>query len=98
MMETREMDRLYMKAANNVADIIAGYNFKSLQMSRASALSSFEYIARLAGSKTGLEVIKCSGAHYRNQLDVLRGYTDNLVDLAFKMRSMWQDRSEREGS
>ena len=98
MMETREMDRLYMKAANNVADIIAGYNLKSLQMSRASALSSFEYIARLAGSKTGLEVIKCSGAHYRNQLDVLRGYTDNLLDLAFKMRSMWQDRSERKGS
>jgi hypothetical protein len=98
MMETREMDRLYMKAANNVADIIAGYNLKSLQMSRASGLSSFEYIARLAGSKTGLEMIKCSGAHYRNQLDVLRGYTDDLVGLAFKMRSMWQDRSEREGS
>jgi len=98
MMETRGMDRLYMKAANNVADIIAGYNFKSLQMSRASALSSFEYMARLAGSKTGLEVIKNSGAHYRNQLDVLRGYTDGLVELAFKMRSMWQDRSECERS
>src|SRR5882724_2883162 len=98
MMQTREMDRLYMKAANNVADIIAGYNFNCLQMSRASALSSSEYIARLAGSKTGLDVIKCSGAHYRNPLDVLRGYTDDLVDLAFKMRSMWQDRSERERS
>ena len=98
MMETREMDRLYMKAANNVAGIIAGYNFKSLQMSRAIALSSFEHMARLAGSKTGLEVIKSSVAHYRNQLDVLRGYTDDLVDLAFKKRSMWQDRSEREGS
>jgi hypothetical protein len=98
MMETREMDRLHMKAANNVADIIAGYHFKSLQMSRASALSSFEYITRLADSKTGLEVIKCSSAHYRNQLDVLRGYTDDLVDLIFKIRSMWQDRSECEGS
>jgi hypothetical protein len=98
MMETRGMDRLYMKAANNVADIIAGYNFKSLQMSRASALSSFEYMARLAGSKTGLEVIKNSEALYRNQLDVLRGYTDDLVDLAFKKRGMRQDRSEREGS
>ena len=58
MMETREMDRLYMKAANNVAAIIADYNLKSLQMSRASALSSFEYMARLAGAKTGIEVIK----------------------------------------
>ena len=84
MMETREMDRLYMKAANNAAGIIAGHNFKSLQMSRASALSSFEYMARLAGAKTGLEVIKSSGAHYRNQLDVLRGYTDDLVDLALR--------------
>jgi hypothetical protein len=98
MMETREMNRLYMKAANNAAGIIAGYNVKNLQMSRAIALSSFEFMARLAGSKTGLEVIKSSGAHYRNQLDVLRGYTDDLVDLAFKKRSMWQDRSEREGS
>ena len=40
-------------------------------MSGASALSSFEYIARLAGAKTGLEVIEISGAHYRNQLNVL---------------------------
>ena len=95
MMETREMDRVYMKAANNVAGIIAGYNFKSLQMSRASALSSFEYLTRPAGAKTGMEAIEVSGAHYRNQLDVLRGYTDDLVDVAFKMRSMWQDRSER---
>ena len=84
MMETREMNRLYMKAANSVADIIAGYNSKSLQMSRASALSSFEYRARLAGAKTGLEVIKNSDAHYRNQLDVLRGYTDDLVDLCLQ--------------
>ena len=49
MMETREMDRLYMKAADNAAEIIADYNFKSLQLSGASALSSFEYLARLAG-------------------------------------------------
>ena len=84
MMETREMDRLYMKAANNVADTIAGYNFKSMQMSGASTLRSFEYMARLAGARTGLDVIERSGAHYRNQLDVLGGYTGDLVDLAFK--------------
>jgi hypothetical protein len=39
MMETREMDRLHMKVANSVPDVVSGYNFKSLQMSRASALS-----------------------------------------------------------
>ena len=98
MMETREMGRVYMKAANNVAGIIAGYNFKGLQMSRASALNSFEYLTRLAGAKTGMEAIEVSGAHYRNQLSALGEYTDNLVDLARKMRSMCLDPSEREGS
>ena len=58
MTETREMSRLYMKAADDVARIIADHNLKSLQMSGASALSSFEYMARLAGSKTGIEAIK----------------------------------------
>ena len=98
MMETREMGRLYMKAAGNAVATIADYNRKSLQLSGASALRSFVYLARLAGAKTGIEAIEISGAHYRNQLNALREYTDNFVDLARKMRSMCLDPSEREGS
>lgn len=93
MMEARDMGRLYMKAASNVTRTIAGYNLKSMKRSGDSALRSFEYVVRLAGSKTGLEMIECSGAHYRNQLNVLGDYTDDLVDLASRMRKMWQDPS-----
>ena len=85
------MGQLYMKAASNVTRAIADYNLKSMKLSVDSALTSFEYVARLAGSKTGLEMIECSGVYYRNQLNVLADYTDDLVDLASKMRKMWQD-------
>jgi hypothetical protein len=98
MMETREMGRPYMKAAGNAVATIADHNRKSMQLSGACALRSFEYLARLAGAKTGIEAIEVSGAHYRNQLSALGEYTDNLVDLARKMRTICLDPSEREGS
>jgi len=85
MMETREMSRLYMNAASNVAGTIADHNRKSMTLSSASALRSCEYIAQLAGAKTASEVIEFSGAHYRNQLNLLGGYADNLVGLVCKM-------------
>jgi hypothetical protein len=94
MMETREMGRLYMKAAGNAVATIADHNRKSMQLSGTSALRSFEYLARLAGAKTGIEAIEVSGAHYRNQLSALGEYTDNLVDLARRMRTICLDPSE----
>ena len=98
MMDSREMGRLYMKGAGNAVATIADHNRKSLQLSGASALRSFVYLARLAGVKTGIEAIEVSGAHYRNQLNALGEYTDNFVDHARKMRRMCLDPSEREGS
>ena len=98
MMDSREMGRLYMKGAGNAVATIADHNRKSLQLSGASALRSFVYLARLAGAKTGIEAIDVSGAHYRNQLNALGEYTDNLVDFARKMRTICLDPSEREGS
>jgi hypothetical protein len=98
MMDPREMGRLYMKAAGNAVATIADHNGKGMQLSGSGALSSFEYLARLAGAKTGMEAIEVSGAHYRNQLNALGEYTDNLVDLARKMRTICLDPSEREGS
>jgi hypothetical protein len=98
MMDSREMGRLYMKGVGNAVATIADHNRKSLQLSDASALRSFVYLARLAGAKTGIEAIEVSGAHYRNQLNALGEYTDNFVDLARKMRRMCLDPSEREGS
>ena len=98
MTEAREMGRSYMKAAGAAVATIADHNRKSMQLSGASALRSFEYLARLAGAKTGIEAIEVSGAHYRNQLNALGEYTDNLVDLARKMRSICLAPSEREGS
>jgi hypothetical protein len=98
MMETREMGRSYMKAAGNAVATIADHNRKSMKLSGASALRSFEYLTQLASAKTGIEVIEFSGAHYRNQLNTLGDYTENLVDLARKMRSMCLDPSKREGS
>jgi hypothetical protein len=97
MMDSREMGWLYMKGAGNAVATIADHNRKSLQLSGASALRSFVYLARLAGAKTGIETIEVSGAHYRNQLNALGEYTDNLVDLARKMRRMCLEPSEREG-
>jgi hypothetical protein len=93
MMEAREMGRLYMNVINNVAGTIADYNLKSVKLSSASAMRSFEYASRLAGSRTALEMIECSGAHYRNQLNVLGGYADDLVDLASKTRKIWREPS-----
>ena len=98
MTEAREMGRLYMKAAGAAVATIADHNHKSMQLSGASALRSFEYLARLASAKTGMEAIEVSGAHYRNQLNALGEYTDRLVDLARKMRGMCLDPSEREGA
>jgi Phasin protein len=98
MMETREMGRLYMKAAGNAVATIADHNRKSMKLSGASAMRSFEYVTQLASAKTGIEAIEVSGAHYRNQLNALGEYTDNFVDLARKMRRMCLDPSEREGS
>ena len=71
MMDSREMGWLYMKGVGNAVATIADHNRKSLQLSDASALRSFVYLARLAGAKTGIEAIEVSGAHYRNQLNAL---------------------------
>ena len=98
MTEAREMGRSYMKAAGAAVATIADHNRKSMQLSGTSALRSFEYLARLAGAKTGMEAIEVSGAHYRNQLNALGEYSENLVDLARKMRGICLAPSEREGS
>ena len=75
----------------------ADYNRRSMRVSGASALRSFDYLTRLAGAKTGMEAIEISGAHYRNQLTALGEYADNLVGLAREMRAICLDRSERSG-
>ena len=98
MTEAREVGRLYMNATNAAATTIADHNRKSMHLSGASALRSFEYLARLAGAKTGMEAIEVSGAHYRNQLDALGEYSKNLVDFARKMRGICLAPSEREGA
>ena len=98
MTEAREMGRLYMKAADAAVTSIADHNRKSMHLSGASAFRSFEYLARLAGAKTGMEAIEVSGAHYRNQLSALGDFTDNFVDLARKMRSICCAPSEREAA
>ena len=98
MTEAREMGRSYMKAAGAAVATIADHNRKSMQLSGTSALRSFEYLARLAGAKTGIEAIEVSSAHYRNQLNALGEYSENLVDLARKMRGICLAPSEREGS
>ena len=97
MTETRERGQLHMRAADAAATTIADHNRKSMHLSGASALRSFEYLARLAGAKTGMEAIEVSGAHYRNQLNMLGEHTDNLVDLARKMRSICLIPSKGEG-
>ena len=53
MMETREMGRSYMKAAGNAVATIADHNRKSMKLSGASALRSFEYLAQLLARKLG---------------------------------------------
>jgi hypothetical protein len=96
MTEAREKGQLYMRAAGAAVTTIADHNRKSVQLSGASALRSFEYLSRLAGAKTGIEAMEVSGAHYRNQLKMLGEHTDNLVDLARKMRGLCLAPSERE--
>ena len=98
MTEAREVGRLYMNATNAAATTIADHNRKSMHLSGASAFRSFEYLARLAGAKTGMEAIEVSGAHYRNQLDALGEYSKNLVDLAREMRGICLAPSKREGA
>ncbi len=85
MMETGEIGRLCMNAASNVAGTIANHNLKSMRLMGDSALRSFEYLTQLA-AKTGLDVIQLSGAHYRNQLNLLGCCNGNLVDLVCEMR------------
>ena len=97
-METREMGRLFVNAAGTAVTTIANHNRKSMQLSGTSALRSFEYLARLASVKNGMEAIEVSGAHYRNQLNALGEYTDNLIDLARGMRSICLAPLEREES
>ena len=98
MTDAREKRQLYMRAADAAVTTIADHNRKSMQLSGASAMRSFEYLGRLAGAKTGMEAIEVSGAHYRNQLNMLGEHTENLVDLARKMRSICLAPSEREGA
>ena len=84
MMETREMGRLCMHAASNVVGTIADHNLKSMRLSIANTLRSFEYAAQLAGAKTGAEVMELSSAHCLDQLNVLRCCFDDIVDLVCK--------------
>jgi len=95
-METREIGRLCMNAMSNVAGTIADHNLKSMRLSGDSTLRSFEYMTQLAGARTGLDVIELSGAHCRNQLNVLGCYTGDIVDLVWRCRGTWQNPSERE--
>jgi hypothetical protein len=85
MIMTSEIRRLCMNAASNVAATIADHNLKSMKLSGASTLRSLEYMAQLAGAKTGLEVVALSGAHCRNQLNVTGCYTGDLIYLVCKM-------------
>jgi hypothetical protein len=98
MTETREIGRSYINAAGAAVVTIAEHNRKSMRLSGASALRSFVYLTRLAGAKTGMEAIEVSGTHYRNQLNALGEYSDNLIDLARKMRGICLAPSERKSA
>jgi hypothetical protein len=97
MTETREIGRLYMRAAGTAFTNIADHNRKSMQLSHASALKSLKCLARLAGAKTRMEAIEASAAHYRHRLNALGEYTANVIDLARDMRSICLAPAEREG-
>src|SRR4051812_27660941 len=84
MTETREMGRLCMHAARNVVGTIAGHNLKSMKLSIAHTMRSFEYAAQLARAKTAAEVMELSSAHYLSQLNVVRSCFDNHIDLVCK--------------
>ena len=85
MMATMEMGRLCMHAASKVVGTIADHNLKTVKLSVANTLRSFEYVAQLAGAKTGAEVMELSSAHCLNQLNVLRCSFGNRLDLVCKM-------------
>jgi hypothetical protein len=82
---TGEMGRLCLESASSVACAVADHNLRNMKLSSDNALRSFVYMTQLADAKTGLQVIALSGAHCHNQLNVLGGYTENLVDLIRKM-------------
>ena len=84
-MVIREIGRLCMNAASNVAGTIADHSLKSMRLSSDSTLRSFEYMTQLASAKTGRDVLELSGAHCRNHLNVLSCHSGNLVDLVCKM-------------
>ena len=85
MMKSREMRRLCMQSASNVIGTVADHNIKSMKLSIASTLRSFEYALQLARAKTAAEVMELSSAHYLNQLNVMRCCRGRLVDLICKM-------------
>jgi hypothetical protein len=58
MVRTSETGRLCMNAASNVVGTIADHNFKSMKLSADSTVRSCEYVAQLAGAKTGLELLE----------------------------------------
>ena len=53
MMDSREMGPLYMKCAGNAVATIADHNRKSMKLSGAGALRSFEYLVNLLARKLG---------------------------------------------
>src|SRR3954463_15241318 len=86
MMESREMSRLYLQSARNVVGVVADHAVKSLNLSIASTLSSFEYALQLARAKSGREVMELSAAHYLNQLNVMRCSHDCHLDFHLQDR------------
>jgi hypothetical protein len=98
IIEARALGPSYVKAAGTAITTIADYNRKCMQLSGASTLRSFEYLARLAVVKTGAEGIEVSGTHYRTQLNTFANIPITLIGLAREMRSVYLASSEREGS
>jgi hypothetical protein len=82
---TSEMGRLCLESASRGARTVADHNQRNMKLSSDNALMSFVYMTQLADAKTGLQVIALSSAHCHNQLNVLSGYGDHLVDLICKM-------------
>lgn len=78
---TSEMGRLCLDSASSVALAVADHNLRNMKLSSDNALRSFAYMTQLADARTGLEVVALSGAHCHNQVNVLGGYADNLLDL-----------------
>ncbi|MGA7998519.1 MAG: hypothetical protein WCA28_26965 [Bradyrhizobium sp.] len=85
MIKTNETGGMCMNAASNVAGPIAYHNPKSMKLSGDSTQRSLEHTAKPADAKTGLEVIGLSGAHCRDQLNIIGCCTGNLIDPVCKM-------------